>query len=131
MSVTLLSKLGGRDAIEAVVALFYERVLGDPAVAPFFRGVSMARLQQLQTDLFCSVLGGAPWTGRDLRTAHADLHIDDDHFDRIAMHLQAALEAAEVSGPHIRHILELVETLRPQIVTVPKTFPFRMTSSRS
>ena len=124
MSFTLLSELGGRDAIEAVVALFYERVLGDPEVAPFFRGVSMTRLQQLQTDLFCSVLGGAPWKGRDLRAAHADLRIHDDHFDRIATHLQAALEAAQVSDPYIRRILDLVGTLRPQIVTVPrKTFP--------
>ncbi len=123
MSFTLLSELGGRDAIEAVVALFYERVLRDPEVAPFFRGVSMARLQQLQTEFFCSVLGGTPWKGRDLKAAHAGLRIHDHHFDRVATHLQAALEEGGVSGSHVRHILDLVGTLRPQIVTVQEKQP--------
>jgi hemoglobin len=118
MHAILLSELGGRHGIEDVVALFYTRVLRDPELAPFFRGVSMARLQQLQTDFFCSVLGGTPWKGRDMKAAHVGLRIEDHHFDRVATHLQAALEEGGVSGPHIRYILDLVGTLRPQIVTV-------------
>ena len=121
MHATLLSRLGGRDAIEAVVALFYQRVLEDSELVPFFRGVSMTRLQQLQADLFCSALGGPPWKGRDLKSVHAGLRIHDHHFDRVAIRLQVALEEAKVSGPRIRHILELVGTLRGQIVTVPKS----------
>jgi hemoglobin len=119
MHATLLSELGGRDGIEAVVALFYARVLRDPELVPFFRGVAMTRLQQLQTDFFCSVLGGTPWKGRDLKSAHVGLRIHQHHFDRVALHLAAALEEAKVQGPHIRDIVGLVGTLRSQIVTVP------------
>jgi hemoglobin len=119
MHATLLSELGGHDAIETVVSLFYDRVLHDAELAPFFRGVSMTRLQQLQTDFFCSALGGAPWKGRDMKAAHKGLRIDDHHFDRVALHLTAALEEAKVPAHHIRDIIGLVGTLRSQIVTVP------------
>jgi truncated hemoglobin YjbI len=37
MSQTLLQQLGGREAIELVVAAFYDRVMKDPALTPFFR----------------------------------------------------------------------------------------------
>lgn len=119
MHETLFSELGGRDGIEAVVALFYAHVLRDPELSAFFRGVAMTRLHQLQTDFFCSVLGGTPWKGRDLKTAHAGLRIHQHHFDRVAIHLAAALEQSKVKGAHIRQILDLVGTLRAQIVTVP------------
>ena len=113
----LLARLGGRDAIEAVVALFYARVLRDPELAPFFRGVSMPRMQQLQTDFFCAALGGEPWQGRDLKAVHAGLRLTDHHFDLVAKHLHDALEEAGVPGLQIEEVINLVATLRPQIVS--------------
>jgi hemoglobin len=116
MARTLLSDLGGRPAVEAVVALFYAHVLGDQDLAPFFRGASMPRLQTLQTEFFCAVLDGKPWRGRDLKTVHAGLPITDWHFDRVALHLEAALREAGAPQPKIDEVIALVETVRPHIV---------------
>jgi hemoglobin len=114
---TLLEQLGGRDAIELVVADFYGRVLADSLLQPFFRGVQMSRQQNLQVDFLCHVLGGTEYRGRDMRTAHGHLPITDTHFDRVAGHLAASLKAAAVPPPLADQVLTLAASLRPQVVT--------------
>jgi hemoglobin len=116
---TLLERLGGRDAIEIVVAGFYERVLGDERLRRFFRGTSMSRLQALQVDFFCAALGGTPHTyrGRDMRSAHAGLAISDGDFDAVATHLVTTLESAGVDGELIKQVVAAIAPLRADIVT--------------
>jgi hemoglobin len=116
MPATILDEIGGRPAVEMVVADFYERVLGDPELKPFFRGVQMGRLQQLQTDFFCAVLGNEPWGGRDLATVHAGMHITEHQFNRVALHLQSSLQDAGVPAVLVEQIVSLVATLKGQIV---------------
>ena len=38
---SLFERLGGEAAIDAAVDVFYEKVLADPSLAPFFDGVDM------------------------------------------------------------------------------------------
>ena len=115
---TLLEQLGGREAVELVVAAFYERVLGDGALRPFFRQTSMARLQKHQTDFFVTALGGEPcYGGRKLEVAHAGMGITDAHFDAVAGHLVGALRQAGVTEPLIERVVSLVGPLRPLIVS--------------
>ena len=38
---TLYDRLGGQGAIDAFVPLFYEKVLADDRISPFFRGVDI------------------------------------------------------------------------------------------
>jgi truncated hemoglobin YjbI len=45
---TLYEKLGSAEAVEACVALFYEKLLNDPLLAPFFEGVDMQKLAMKQ-----------------------------------------------------------------------------------
>lgn len=49
MSETLYDRLGGRDAIAAVVDRFYDRMLADETVAHFFEDVDMQRQRAHQT----------------------------------------------------------------------------------
>lgn len=122
--MTMLDELGGRDAVEMVVAAFYDRVLADDRLKPHFRGVQMSRLQSHQVDFFCSVLGGGDvYRGRDMRRAHAHLQISDADFDVTAGHLVAALKACGVGQGHIDRILALVAPLREDIVTVKAKKP--------
>jgi hemoglobin len=115
---SLLAELGGRGAVEAVVAGFYEKVLADARLAPFFRNVSMSRLHAHQVDFFCAVLGGADlYRGRNMVAAHVGLDISDADFDAVAGHLMATLEELGVSEAHRLRVLGLVAPLRSQIVT--------------
>ena len=119
MNKTLLDELGGRDAIEAVVASFYERVLADPSLMHFFKNVSMSRLYQHQIDFFCAALGGSElYKGRNMVAAHAGMQITDAHFDAVAGHLIDTLKSMGVGQGHIDKVVGAVAPLRSQIVTV-------------
>jgi hemoglobin len=118
MHMTLLQELGGREAVELVVAAFYERVLTDPLLRRYFRGVQMSRLYKSQADFFCAALGqpGA-YQGRDLRSLHAGMSIGDTEFDAVAMHLTAALAECGVGQAHIERVIALIAPLRGDVVT--------------
>lgn len=51
-------QIGGHEALEAVVAAFYGRVLADDELAGFFTGTNMARLKGKQVEFFAAALGG-------------------------------------------------------------------------
>jgi hemoglobin len=95
---------------------------GVRAAVTFFRGVSMSRLQNLQVDFFCSVLGGdaSVYKGRDMRESHAHLPIANEHFDAVAVHLIEALRGAGVPQDKIDAIVAKIAPLRAHIVTTPR-----------
>jgi hemoglobin len=89
--------IGGGSAVSAVVNDFYDRVLGDPQLAPYFEGVDLARVKRHQVLMVSQVLGGPEaYTGRPLAEAHAGRGIDQDDFAVVVGHLAAAMEAAGV-----------------------------------
>jgi hemoglobin len=89
--------VGGGPAVSAVVNNFYDRVLADPQLAPYFEGVDMARLKRHQALLITQVLGGPDkYTGRPLDEAHAGLGIDRDDFAAVANHLVETMRDAGV-----------------------------------
>jgi len=115
---TLLQELGGREAVEMVVAAFYERVMADPLLKPYFRGVQMSRLYKNQADFFCAALGQPDaYRGRDMRSLHAGMNIGDEEFDAVAVHLQDALADCGVDRPKIDTVVSLIAPLRGEIVT--------------
>lgn len=117
METSIYEQLGGADAIEAVVAMFYERVLADPLLQPFFRGVQMSRQHQKQVQFFTTALGGpAVYQGKDMRAAHQGLGIERRHFDAVAGHLVAALREAGVDDPMIDRVVAIVAPLHSQVV---------------
>lgn len=118
MPSTLYEELGGVGAIAAVVDIFYDRVLADPQLATFFRGIDEQRLRRHQT-MFLTMATGGPVTGPsfDLVAAHRHLGIGDEAFDRVAGHLVAALQIAGVEQPLIDKLMGVVGSLRPQIVS--------------
>ena len=115
---TLLQELGGREAVELVVAAFYERVLADARLKPYFRGVQMSRLYKNQADFFCAALGQPDaYRGRDMRSVHAGMNIGDEEFDAVAVHLQDALAECGVDQPNIDTVVSLIAPLRADVVT--------------
>ena len=117
---TLYDELGGADALEAVIAEFYRRVIADPILAPFFRGVQMSKQHQRQVQFFTQLLGGpACYVGRDMRKAHAGMGLTDTHFGCVAGHLVGTLQELGVPAAHIERVVALVVPLHDEIVENP------------
>ena len=118
MTETLYERLGGEEAIAAVVDSFYERVLEDEDLEHFFEGVDMQAQRAHQTQFLSSVAGGpVEYTGEDMRTAHAHLEITDSDFGAIATHLGATLESFDVDEDDREAVLEAVASYEDEIVT--------------
>lgn len=91
---TPYERLGGAPAVASMVDEFYERVLADPELQPFFADASMDRLRRMQREFFSAALGGPiDYSGLSLSHAHFGRGIERRHFARFTEHLLVVLEA--------------------------------------
>lgn len=112
-------RVGGGRAVSQVVERFYQLVLADPALASFFTNVDMGRLKRHQVLLISQIMGGpAAYDGRELREAHGGLQISDSHFGRVANHLVASLQEAQVAPDIIQRVTDTLVGAKDDIVTV-------------
>lgn len=115
---SLYVRLGGEEALDAVVDDFYDRVLSDEQLQPYFADVPMADLREHQKQFLAAVTGGpAEWNGRDMGEAHAHLDITARDFERVAEHLQSTLVAFDVPEAERTEVMETVAMLEPAIVS--------------
>ena len=121
--MSLYKRLGGYDAIAAVVDDFVPRLAGDPDLAQFFNGHSIdtkKRLRQHVVDLICELTGGpCMYVGRDLKTAHAGLGIAESHWQTSLKHFNATLDKFSVPPKEMNELISLISALKPKIVEKP------------
>jgi hemoglobin len=116
--VSIYESIGGGSALAAVVDDFYARVLVDPQLAGFFSGANMPRLKGRQVEFFAAALGGPDlYRGASMRKVHAGRGISQADFDRVAVHLTAALAAAGVPAGTIAQIAAAITPLADDIVS--------------
>lgn len=115
---TIYDRIGGADAINAAVDLFYRKVLGDDRVNPHFEGVNIGRLKAHQRAMITAVAGGPnSYKGRSMAEAHRGLDITNEAFDIVVGHLVATLQELDVPQDEIDRIAPPVLELRSDIVT--------------
>ena len=97
---SLYERLGGYDAIAAVTDALMVQIKNDDKLRRFYdhRGADgIAREQQLLVDFLCASSGGPMvYTGRDMKTLHVGMRLDEEDWKRAVAHLTATLEAFEV-----------------------------------
>ena len=117
---SLYQRLGGYDAIAAVVDEFITRLATDPRFERFFTGFSIdskKRLRQHILDQFCAAAGGpCVYTGREMKTAHTGLKISEDDWNAAAKHLVAALDKYKVPEAEKNDLLAFVVSQKKDIV---------------
>lgn len=115
---SIYEQIGGQEALIAVVDDFYERVLADPELAPFFTGSNMSRLKGKQVEFFSGALGGPDaYSGLSMKDAHRGRGIGQQHFDLVAKYLIESLLAAGVPQDIVDQIIGAVAPLAPDIVS--------------
>ena len=93
---SLYERIGGEAGIEKLIGAFYQRVQGDPELAPFFQHTSMEKLKVMQKEFFSEALGGPLfYSGKSMREVHAGRGIKKSHLRRFTNHLLATLEAEQ------------------------------------
>ena len=89
---SLYQRVGGYDALAAVVDVFIVRLVTDKQFEKFFAGASndsKKRIRQHILDQFCAATGGpCVYMGRDMKTSHTGLGITNAEWDAAAKLLQ-------------------------------------------
>lgn len=102
---SLYERVGGQAGVTRLVGIFYERVLADPQLSPFFAQVPMETLLRMQVEFFTSALGGPlQYSGRPLAHVHHGRGITTSHLRRFTEHLLATLEGLALSKQDIQSV---------------------------
>lgn len=110
--------IGGADAVAVAVEQFYQRVLGDAELAPYFDGVDISQLKEHQRSFISVALGGPEtYLGHTMSVAHAGLDITGDHFDKVVGHLVLTLDSLGIDQEVIGKIGAKLRPLKGEIVS--------------
>jgi hemoglobin len=121
---TLYKRLGGYDAIAAVVDDFIGRMATDPQLSRFFVGhstQSLQRIRQLVVEQLCAAAGGpCYYTGRSMKESHAGMGITQAEWDTAVKHLTATLDKFKVGGKEREELFAAIGPLQADIVDSTK-----------
>ena len=117
---TLYERLGGYDAVAAVVSNFLPRLQADPLLARFWlnRGEDgVKREKQLLIDYLCASAGGPLfYGGRDMLMSHKGMRISEADWSALVRHLNATLDSFNVPRLERDEVVAFVESTRKDIV---------------
>ena len=117
---TLYQRLGGYDAIAAVVDDFVTQLATDPSMGVFFKGHSedsVKRIRMHIIDFICHSAGGpCNYTGRDMKTAHKGLGITEAQWDKSVEYLKNTLNKFKVGQKEQSDLLAAVSSVKNDIV---------------
>jgi hemoglobin len=117
---TLYHRLGGYDAIVAVVDDLLARLKSDAQLGRFWqhRGEDgVLRERQLLINFLCSSAGGPlMYVGRDMKIAHKGMGISDGDWQAFIGHVEATFAAFEVPAAERTAVLGFVSGLKADIV---------------
>jgi hemoglobin len=123
MEATLYERLGGYNGISAVVDSLFERMTKDQRLTKYFRGHgedSSRRLRQLQKLMICQSTGGSCfYLGRDMKTVHKGMGIDEADWQAMVTHLIGVLNSFKVPDADQKAVLEMLNGKKKDIVEKP------------
>jgi hemoglobin len=119
MERTLYDRLGGLDAITAVVESFRDTVAADDRINLKFARTDLARLRQMLIDQVCQATGGpCEYRGRSMKEAHAGMRVTKGEFNALVDDLVKTLNHFKVGSGEQSELLAILGPLEPEIVEV-------------
>lgn len=117
---TLYERLGGADAVNAAVDIFYRKMLADDRVNYFFDNTDMDRQIAKQKSFLTMVFGGPNnYTGKDMREGHKHLikrGLNDTHVDIVIEHLGSTLKELGVPDEDISEVASIANSVRDDVL---------------
>lgn len=117
---SLYTRLGGYDAIAAVVENLLPRLMSDARLGRFWQNRGddgVRRERQLLIDFLCASAGGPVYyTGRDMALSHTGMKISGSDWTSFIGHLNATLDAFQVPRQEHSEVLSFIESTKRDIV---------------
>jgi len=108
---------GGQDGIRRIVDRFVASNFDDPHIGEIFANQDRARLRRTLFEQFCYILNaGCTYTGRDMRSAHHNMGVQQGDMNRLVENLQRAMAAEKVSFAAQNRFLAKLAPMRRDVV---------------
>ncbi len=114
---SLYERLGGKDAISAVVDDFVANVAADARINARFAKTDIPHLKQMLVDQVCQATGGpCTYTGRSMRDAHRGMNITEAEFNALVEDLTRSLDKFTVPEREKTELLTALGGMKGDIV---------------
>ena len=119
MGQSLYERLGGKDAITAVIDDFVARCAADARINGKFARTDVPRLKASLVDQVCEATGGpCTYRGRDMRTTHDGMQVTAGEFEALVGDLVATLDQFHVPEAEKNELVGALAPMRSDIVEV-------------
>jgi hemoglobin len=119
MGRSLYERLGGNEAITAVVDDFVARCAADGRINGKFARTDIPRLKKNLVDQVCEAAGGpCTYSGRDMRQTHDGMSVTGGEFEALVADLVATLDSFGVGEAEKAELLGALAPMRADIVEV-------------
>lgn len=116
----LYERLGGHDGIRAVVDDFYDRLLDDDELGPFFENADMERLRTTQTDFLCEAAGGPEtYDAAPVRDAHLHVPFTAEDIQRAIELLNESLAEFDVPDEDAAAVVQAIAQYEQDLLAEP------------
>lgn len=114
---SLYDRLGGKEAISAVVDAFVANVAADVRINKFFEKTDIGHLKQMLVEQICGATGGpCEYTGKDMKTVHTGMKITEEQWNATVEDLVKALDGAGVQAKEKDELLGALGGMKNDIV---------------
>jgi hemoglobin len=118
MKKSLYERLGGIDAIRAVVDDFVANVAADKRINKFFAHTDIDRLKRNLVDQICQGTGGpCTYTGRSMKEVHAGMGVRRRDFNALVADLGRTLKKFKVPKRETGELVAILAPMKREIVT--------------
>ena len=118
---TLYERLGGHEGIRAVVDDFYDRLVADEEIGPFFADSDMELLRRTQTDFLCEAAGGPEtYDAAPIEEAHLHVPFTPEHIQRAVELLEESLDAFDVPEEDAEKVVGAVAAYESELLAAPE-----------
>ena len=116
---SLYDRLGGRDAIVAVVDSFVVIAAADARINKKFARSDVARVKAMLVEQICAQTGGpCTYTGRSMKEAHLNMGVTEGEFNALVEDLVTTLKAFNVPQTEQDELLAALGAMKGDIVEV-------------
>lgn len=119
---SLYNRLGGKKAITAVVDEFVKNCATDDRINSFFKDTAadpkrLAAFKMKLVDQICEASGGpCKYKGKNMKDAHRNMGVKDEHFNALVEDLVKALDKFKVGEKEKNELLGALGPMKGDIV---------------
>ncbi|UKN01600.1 PAS domain S-box protein [Paracrocinitomix mangrovi] len=117
---SLFERIGGKEALNAAVDIFYDKIMADESINHFFEGVDIQKQKNKQRAFLAFAFGGpVKYTGKDMNSAHhrpQSMGMNEDHFNAVAGHLVETLKELDVDQKLIDEVVEVALSVKDDVL---------------